>query len=299
MKRSRNRWILFAAFGALGGALFTVVQARLEAWSVRDPTSWGRRTSGIGMVHAYWNGWLYGYALDASGRILYLGSFAEAADRRWDLEAPVPRSLDQVALAPPGWSRPADGAPSVSRPLDRVSLHEFVFGWPARSMSSRIAVHAPVDGDFNFIRDAVKLQCVVDGVGIESPPPVDPQKRFDLHYDLLKGPWITANESVPSAIFSNTDELTPVHETSGVSVHRVSYPFALPTRMLPLGFLLNTLFYTAALLAVPLASRGAFRAARFALRNSAAARARRGECRACGHPLAGLARCPECGTVVK
>jgi hypothetical protein len=28
-------------------------------------------------------------------------------------------------------------------------------------------------------------------------------------------------------------------------------------------------------------------------------RARRGECRACGHPLAGLARCPECGTVVK
>jgi hypothetical protein len=28
-------------------------------------------------------------------------------------------------------------------------------------------------------------------------------------------------------------------------------------------------------------------------------RVRRGECRACGHPLAGLARCPECGTVVK
>ena len=30
-----------------------------------------------------------------------------------------------------------------------------------------------------------------------------------------------------------------------------------------------------------------------------AARARRGECRACGHPLAGLACCPECGAVVK
>ena len=28
-------------------------------------------------------------------------------------------------------------------------------------------------------------------------------------------------------------------------------------------------------------------------------RVRRGACRACGHPLAGLARCPECGTVVK
>jgi len=30
-----------------------------------------------------------------------------------------------------------------------------------------------------------------------------------------------------------------------------------------------------------------------------AARARRGECRACGHPLAGIACCPECGAVVK
>jgi len=298
MKRWRTRWIAFAALGALGGAFFTVAQARLEAWSVRHPTSWNRRTSGIGMVHAYWNGWLYGYALDASGRVLYLGSFAEAADRLWDLEAPIPASLAQITLAPPGWSRPAGGAPSLARPLDRVSLQEFVFGWPSRSMSSRIAVHVPMDASFNFVRDAVKLQCVVDGVGIESPPPVDPQKRLDLHVDLLKGPWITANDSVPSVMFSNTDELTPEQEASGVFVHHQMYRFALPTRVLPLGFLFNTLFYAAALLAVPLMARGAFQVTRFALRNSAAARSRRGECRACGHPLAGLPRCPECGAEV-
>ena len=58
-----------------------------------------------------------------------------------------------------------------------------------------------------------------------------------------------------------------------------------PVRPIWAGFLLNTCFHSGMAFALSLG----FRRAR------AVVRARRGACRACGHPLAGLARCPECG----
>jgi hypothetical protein len=62
-----------------------------------------------------------------------------------------------------------------------------------------------------------------------------------------------------------------------------------PVKPIWTGLLLNICFYAGLAFAVSAGFR----------RVRAAARARRGACRACGHPLAGLARCPECGTVVK
>jgi hypothetical protein len=51
-----------------------------------------------------------------------------------------------------------------------------------------------------------------------------------------------------------------------------------PTKPIWAGFILNTLFYSGLFLIVL---------------------TRMQRCRACGHPLAGLACCPECGAVVK
>jgi len=61
-----------------------------------------------------------------------------------------------------------------------------------------------------------------------------------------------------------------------------------PVKPIWSGLVLNICFYAGVAFAV---SAG-FRRAR------AAVRARRGECRSCGHPLAGLPRCPECGAEV-
>ena len=58
-----------------------------------------------------------------------------------------------------------------------------------------------------------------------------------------------------------------------------------PVKPIWAGFLLNTCFYSGTAFVLSLG----FRRAR------AAVRTRRGACRSCGHPLAGLARCPECG----
>lgn len=58
-----------------------------------------------------------------------------------------------------------------------------------------------------------------------------------------------------------------------------------PVKPIWAGFLLNTCFYSGTAFVLSLG----FRRAR------AAVRARRGQCRACGHPLAGLPSCPECG----
>ena len=63
-------------------------------------------------------------------------------------------------------------------------------------------------------------------------------------------------------------------------------------RPLWIGVVLNSVIYALALCCVSRAL-GALRSVPRMLR------ARRGECRACGHAHAGLARCPECGAVVK
>ena len=79
----------------------------------------------------------------------------------------------------------------------------------------------------------------------------------------------------------------------GLSVGVAESP-VVPKRLVPAkpiwaGFILNTLFYSGLCLIV----------LRRMQRLRAAARARRGECRACGHPLAGIACCPECGAAAK
>jgi rubrerythrin len=62
--------------------------------------------------------------------------------------------------------------------------------------------------------------------------------------------------------------------------------------MIPLGFVINSVFYATVIAAAIVGLRISARETRSLIR------ARRGECRACGHPLAGLPRCPECGAEV-
>jgi hypothetical protein len=78
--------------------------------------------------------------------------------------------------------------------------------------------------------------------------------------------------------------------SSGSGVHSSTTGLAanVPTRILPLGFTLNTLFYAAALL-------GVAEGVAFARRR---VRRGRGRCPSCGYDRAGLAEgsaCPECG----
>ena len=77
----------------------------------------------------------------------------------------------------------------------------------------------------------------------------------------------------------------------------------LPSRLVWRGLVLNSIIHCMFLLgglwAVGWGSKRVRAGLGAALRHTAAARARRGACRACGHPLAGLACCPECGAVAK
>jgi hypothetical protein len=61
-----------------------------------------------------------------------------------------------------------------------------------------------------------------------------------------------------------------------------------PVKPIWAGLLMNACFYAG----LAFAASAGFRRVRGAVRS------RRGECRACGHPLAGLPRCPECGAEV-
>jgi hypothetical protein len=68
---------------------------------------------------------------------------------------------------------------------------------------------------------------------------------------------------------------------------------ALPTRIHPSGFLINTAVYTAMLSAVTFTFAGLFRGVRFTRKHL---RRARGLCTRCGYELAGCPTCPECGT---
>ena len=71
----------------------------------------------------------------------------------------------------------------------------------------------------------------------------------------------------------------------GVSAKPNTPRWVFPVKPIWAGLILNTCFYSG--IAIVLSSG--------VRRVHAAVRVRRGECRACGHPLAGSLRCPECG----
>ena len=135
-------------------------------------------------------------------------------------------------------------------------------------------------------------------------------------YPLSRGPWWSEVRSPPSGDSLDNEaafieeasgwplpclvvryRLPPLHAPgqdaildSGIRTGLASRwfynaPHALPIRPIPLGLALNATTLGLACFVVVFASR----------RERSWWRARRGECRACGHPLAGLARCPECG----
>ncbi len=285
---SCNRHVGFALLCALLGVIVTIGQARSEAWSARAPADWLVRERGATQQWGYWRGWSYLTHFDSEGRLVSFGDFAgQAHGGGWDPSPPWLQSMEQHARRPPSWSRPAGRSPDGTRAIDRVSVIDLVFGWPFRALSSRFAyrgAHPP---------EVPAVQFVVDGVHIEDPPLREPDGNLDFHPHLLRWPWITANDSVPREMLAGhwREPLANGIRPSWAG----QLDFALPTRVLLPGFLANSLIYAALLFSTPWIFRGSAACVRFAFRNTAAARARRGECRACGHPLAGLARCPECG----
>ena len=297
-RRSWHKWwywptILCTFFGFAA----TIVQARYEAWGVRENRSWNKYRSGGGAIISRWDGWEWTDNYDASGRIVAVGSVAYLVRRQSDPDQ-LKATLICPARPPPSWSRPAGGPPSLSTQLDRVGLLEIVFGWPFRSMSCRLANFAELDSQGSLAEGSTLLFYFVDGIRIPNPPPSSPGGGIGYHPDLLQWPWITANDSVPEVMLDNPASLTPAHLAEEIFTARPpgDIDFALPTRVLWLGFLMNTLVYAALLFALCLATRGGFVSLRCALR---VARVRRGQCRVCGYSLEGLSRCPECGAVVK
>jgi hypothetical protein len=283
-----NRQIGFALLCALLGVVVTIGQARSEAWSARGPADWPVRVRGSTQESGYWQGWSYLARFDSEGRLVSFGDFAgQAHGGEWDPSPSWLQSMEQRARRPPSWSRPAARRPDGTRAIDRVSAIDLVFGWPFRALSSRFAYrgqHSP---------EVPAVQFVVDGVHIEDPPMPESDDIFNFHPHLLRWPWITANDSVPREMLVGYSREPLANGIRPCWAGQLD--FALPTRVMLPGFLANSLIYAALLFSTPWVLRGSAASVRFAFRNTASARARRGACRACGHQLAGLARCPECG----
>lgn len=144
---------------------------------------------------------------------------------------------------------------------------EHFYGWPLTAMATTTVV----------LRDAAFGNS--DLVVVHGAPFERRSGSARLPSELLK--WFT----LPLVDWSRRE---------GLAAARPG-PTVFPTRIAGFGFVFNSVIYgSAAALCFVLLRR----ALRWSLRNSAAARANRGECRACGHPLAGLPRCPECGAEV-
>ena len=115
-----------------------------------------------------------------------------------------------------------------------------------------------------------------------------------IRLSWLWPPWHTVigGEDAPERAFQMIRLPSGVYQSVPTALY-------LPTRISWVGLIGNAIVHGTILFVIALCvvwiPRGVRAGVRLLVRDTRAARARRGECRACGHPLAGLARCPECG----
>jgi len=200
----------------------------------------------------------------------------------------TPDFLERLpAQRPPYWSAVLDGLPPESfsaHPL--IHHYEAGFGWPFVCLVCEVRYRALSDESEKGPRG--RIVELLHGV---------PWRRSRdgplLNWQWANWPWVTRSTRppAPEVIFQFI-----VHD--GVSRQVVSRNERyLPSRIVWMGMLANAGLYAMCFLAAAIPIRWGLRSAASAVehvyRNTRAARARRGACRACGHPLAGLAQCPE------
>lgn len=237
------------------GAAITIVQSRCEAWG-RNERAGIAAWSAPGVVVQ--TARLGDWVVDVSRDPA--GRVLSATTWRDDGTAP------QAAPPPP----PIIGGVELLTDSDRARLSqgdsvvEHFYGWPLPAMATTTVVLRDASfGDSDLI--------VVHGAPFERKsgsdwPPSEVLTWFTL--PLVDWAW-----------------------QRGIAADRPG-PAAFPTRIAGPGFVVNSAIYGgAAVLFYFMLRRGLT----WLMRSSATARSRRGECRACGHPLAGLPRCPECG----
>lgn len=277
MKRSLPRHIrAFVPVAVLvsaciaAGIATTVMSARWEALdrTLHPDPHLHRRWIGDGILHPH-EGWQVAVAeLEDSG-VYRVDSV------RVERDSVDPRDTGSRAAMIgdlPQWSRAA--SPPSNDARCAVYLSEHAYGWPARSMVAEV-VH---DG---------AAERLVSGVAVQSKP----TSLWGLITELTRPPWTSAGfmDLASSAVADATVRQSP----RGVVR-------ALPLRVIPSGFMINAVIFGVAWWILFFGGRWAWRVERHGIRSRIMdLRVRRGACRECGHPLAGLACCPECGTVVK
>lgn len=265
-------WGLLGLVSLAGGFLAALVTARLEAipegsthfeflrdreTGERQTSRWHFSPSSPDFDMFVRNGWtVVAYRRADGGSTFMVHS--------WGIPEVPPATADV-----PSWSRVSTPRSEDARCL--VSLVEIAYGWPMRSMVVEVARLATT-GSPNEPRFAI--------VGAAIPPN---SRGHMTARDWFAPPWFT------SGFMSDP---RPVEEILASAPFFRNRPGPLfPTRMIPIGFGVNTGVFAIAIAVALLALRLGV------LRTRTSIRARRGACCACGQSLAGLARCPECGAV--
>jgi len=252
------------------GIVTTVMSARWEALdrTLHPDPHLHRLWIGGGILHPH-EGWQLAVAELKDSGVYRVDSVRVERDSVDPRDA---RSFAAMIGELPPWSRAA--SPPSNDARCAVYLSEHAYGWPARSMVAEV-VHD---------RAAERL---VSGVAVQSKP----NSLWGLITELTRAPWTSAGfmDLASGAAADATVRQSP----QGVVR-------ALPLRVIPSGFMINAVIFGVAWWILFIGVRWAWRVERHGVRSRIRGfRARRGECRACGHPLAGLARCPECGAVAK
>ncbi len=183
---------------------------------------------------------------------------------------------------------PYEGAQS-SKTIWRAH-YEAGFGWPLICLVSE-------DVEVSDGRDSpdqpLPLVFVVQGARVHELSATE-----GIRLSWLGPPWhaVTGGEEAPERAFQWIRLPSGVYQSVPTALY-------LPTRISWVGLIGNAIVHGIIRFVIALCvvwiPRGARTGVRFLVRDTRAARARRGECCGCGHPLAGLARCPECGAIVK
>lgn len=263
------RWLPLGIVCLAGGVLATLGNARIE--SVRRPVGiWlpeaERWIEKGGEPRLDWvrdRGWEIGMYMGPDGQLFMIKTIAESAGT-----PELPRPIWDV----PSWSR-ANSAPDHD-PRCAAHLVETPRGWPMQSMISEIIFQLPNDPSRSDIAFALSSGALVGTV------------RTDMRFvDWFDWPWFTAGFMRDSR---SLDQWLAVTNPHGVIPRNM-----FPTRIIPIGFAVNTAFYGSCICFLLTAARCVWAWLRTTIRSI------RGVCPACAYPLAGLLRCPECGVVVR
>jgi|GEM_PF-5596705 len=254
-----------AGFGVLSllvGAIGTIALARYES-AVRPNDDHLLRMEGSRAGN-----WFGVWRFRSAGVVHSIRSMSGPG---WGDEGPDVLPISVSTL--PAWSRISQTR--VDDPYCSATLIEMPYGWPMRSMVSEF-YETRIDGISGY----------QDGITAVAGTP--------MNRGWFATPWWT------DGFMDRTKSLDQwlgdtVRYDDFYGMHRF-----FPTRIVPLGFIVNSLCYAASFWLAVTMLRTAFhiesRAIRLRIGNW---RARRGQCRACGYALAANVLCPECGEQVR